>query len=384
MGQTPTLLSRTEIFISDELHKVGRYAEAAGIAGDALSTIAASNRSQRGLLRNNVAEPLIALGRWQEAAEQIDADLDHSLPGIQDPSLLRLRALLQIARGELDAAEQSLRSVLQRRHAEGADEELQHRIPDHAALIQLATARGRVGEARASLRAVLDDGVGEGYEWWVWDLLYVGAVAEAELGDAKDPDSTCALLREVAGKLPRRTPMHELYAALVTAELNRASADWRALTERADEIGAPAYLRAQLRLRQATSVARQPGKRQEAAEAAREARETAAQLGASSLLAEIDELARSARLMSVVPVEETEKEKEKEKATAAPQLTARETDVLRLVAEGLSNGQIGARLYITTKTVSVHVSNILAKLGVSSRTEAAAVAHRDHLLDEVA
>jgi DNA-binding NarL/FixJ family response regulator len=178
--------------------------------------------------------------------------------------------------------------------------------------------------------------------------------------------------------------MHELYAALVTAELNRASADWRALTERADEIGAPAYLRAQLRLRQATSVARQPGKRQEAAEAAREARETAAQLGASSLLAEIDELARSARLMSVVPVEETEKEKEKEKATAAPQLTARETDVLRLVAEGLSNGQIGARLYITTKTVSVHVSNILAKLGVSSRTEAAAVAHRDHLLDEVA
>ena len=62
----------------------------------------------------------------------------------------------------------------------------------------------------------------------------------------------------------------------------------------------------------------------------------------------------------------------------------RSTDVLRLVAEGLSNGQIGARLYITTKTVSVHVTNILAKLGVSSRTEAAAVAHRDRLFDDAA
>ena len=82
--------------------------------------------------------------------------------------------------------------------------------------------------------------------------------------------------------------------------------------------------------------------------------------------------------MSVVPAVEIAK------ALAAPQLTVRETDVLRLVAEGLSNGQIGARLYITTKTVSVHVSNILAKLGVSSRTEAAAVAHRDHLLEDVA
>jgi ATP/maltotriose-dependent transcriptional regulator MalT len=378
MGQTPTLLSRTEIFISDELYKVGRYAEAAGIAVAALSTVAASNRSQRGLLRNNVAEPLIALGRWQEASEQIDADLNHSLPGIQDPSLLRLRALLQIAGGELDAAEQSLRSVLQRRHAEGADEELQHRIPDHAGLIQLATARGRIDEARASLRAVVGDGVGEGYEWWVWDLLYVGAVAEAELGGGEDPDSTVGLLRETAEKLPKRAPIHELYAALVEAEVDRASADWAALAERAAQIEAPVYLRAQLRLRQAAAAAGTPGKRQEAAEAAREARGTAVRLGATALLAEIDELARSARLMSVVPAEEVEK------AVAAPQLTARETDVLRLVAEGLSNGQVGARLYITTKTVSVHVSNILAKLGVSSGTEAAAVAHRDHLLDDVA
>jgi DNA-binding CsgD family transcriptional regulator len=57
-------------------------------------------------------------------------------------------------------------------------------------------------------------------------------------------------------------------------------------------------------------------------------------------------------------------------------LTAREFEVLRLVAAGRSNPEIAAELYISAKTASVHVSNILAKLGVSGRGEAAAAAHR--------
>jgi DNA-binding CsgD family transcriptional regulator len=61
-------------------------------------------------------------------------------------------------------------------------------------------------------------------------------------------------------------------------------------------------------------------------------------------------------------------------------LTARETEILALVAEGRSNGEIGRQLFISTKTVSVHVSNILAKLGAASRTQAAAIAHRRGLL----
>jgi DNA-binding NarL/FixJ family response regulator len=58
-------------------------------------------------------------------------------------------------------------------------------------------------------------------------------------------------------------------------------------------------------------------------------------------------------------------------------LTAREREVLRLIAEGRSNREIGAALFISAKTASVHVSNIVGKLGVASRTEAAAVALRD-------
>ncbi|WP_034228932.1 helix-turn-helix domain-containing protein, partial [Actinotalea ferrariae] len=63
-------------------------------------------------------------------------------------------------------------------------------------------------------------------------------------------------------------------------------------------------------------------------------------------------------------------------------LTAREAEVLRLVAQGLSNRQVGEALFISGKTVSVHVSNLLAKLGVSGRAEAVAVAHRRGLLSD--
>ena len=65
----------------------------------------------------------------------------------------------------------------------------------------------------------------------------------------------------------------------------------------------------------------------------------------------------------------------------AGELTPREAEILALVAEGRSNGEIGKQLFISTKTVSVHVSRILAKLGASGRTEAAAIARRRGLVD---
>ncbi len=69
--------------------------------------------------------------------------------------------------------------------------------------------------------------------------------------------------------------------------------------------------------------------------------------------------------------------------TADAVLTGREREVLGLVAEGLTNREIGKRLFISEKTASVHLSNVMAKLNVSSRTEAVTVAHRRGLLDVI-
>ena len=66
--------------------------------------------------------------------------------------------------------------------------------------------------------------------------------------------------------------------------------------------------------------------------------------------------------------------------TPAP-LTPREREILALVAAGRSNGEIGKQLFISAKTVSVHVSNVMAKLGAGSRTEASALARRAGLID---
>lgn len=96
------------------------------------------------------------------------------------------------------------------------------------------------------------------------------------------------------------------------------------------------------------------------------AREAAHSLGAVRLLEDL-------KAIGSAPV----------RAESAPDaLTPRETEILALVAEGRSNGEIGKHLFISAKTVSVHVSNILAKLDASGRTEAAAIARRRGLLPE--
>jgi DNA-binding CsgD family transcriptional regulator len=111
------------------------------------------------------------------------------------------------------------------------------------------------------------------------------------------------------------------------------------------------------------AVLRAAGRSAEAAEQASLAREVARTLGARPLLDELRQLGES-----------------RSSAGASNALTQRERDVLALITQGSSNRQIARQLYISEKTVSVHVSNILAKLGVRGRTEAAAVARRDGLL----
>jgi DNA-binding CsgD family transcriptional regulator len=124
----------------------------------------------------------------------------------------------------------------------------------------------------------------------------------------------------------------------------------------------------------AGAVLRALGRTAEAKPLLSAATTTARRLGAEPLLREL-------RSLGGVPVPRSGNGPAAQRSVES--LTAREREVLGLVAQGRSNRQIGEQLFISAKTVSVHVSNILAKLGAAGRTEAVAVArHRGLLADE--
>lgn len=152
------------------------------------------------------------------------------------------------------------------------------------------------------------------------------------------------------------------------AALWRESAD---LFTYGDPDGGFVYEVARSRWRLAEALA-ENGDREAAAAQWRKAVATAERLEAGPLLAALRDLGARARLDPGRPAAA---------AASGPlaSLTAREREVLKLVAEGRNNREIAAALFISPKTASVHVSNILAKLDVTSRTQAAAVAHREGL-----
>ncbi|GAA0949083.1 helix-turn-helix transcriptional regulator [Nonomuraea longicatena] len=122
--------------------------------------------------------------------------------------------------------------------------------------------------------------------------------------------------------------------------------------------------RARLRLAEAQLAT---GDRDAAQKTWSQARKSAADLRAAPLLRLLEEFGRRARFAAV-------------RSPDGGALTARELEVLRLVADGLTNREIAERLFIAQKTVSVHVSNILGKLQATTRTQAAGTARTRGLL----
>jgi DNA-binding NarL/FixJ family response regulator len=146
---------------------------------------------------------------------------------------------------------------------------------------------------------------------------------------------------------------------------DRAATAWAAVSE--------PYPRAQA-LRHAAEAALADGDRDGATERLRLAAALAAGLGAEPLAQEIAVLGQRGRIVL---------ESSPDAGVAGFGLTSRELEVLRLVATGRSNREIANELFISPKTASVHVSNIMGKLGAASRGEAAAKAHALRLVDPV-
>jgi DNA-binding CsgD family transcriptional regulator len=175
------------------------------------------------------------------------------------------------------------------------------------------------------------------------------------------------------------TPRAGALAVLGEAELARLEGrgdpgPWAAAATAWERLGEP-YPAAYARWREAEALLLGGLARERVEASLRAAHRTAGQLGAAPLLAEIEGLARRGRL-------DLDDGAGSAPAPAPPSpldalgLTAREREVLGLVALGRTNAQIAETLFISPKTATVHVSNILGKLGVRNRVEAATIAHR--------
>jgi ATP/maltotriose-dependent transcriptional regulator MalT len=371
------LVLRGYLNLSDTLELVGRHQEAADEAyrGLEVATRVGLTQHPYGLyLVYNLAESLTSLGRWTEVHQLLTDALDPRVPDAVVRAMLTMRrATLAALAGRYDDASRDMETL--RRLGPATD--AQWELPLALAHSIVAFGQGGPERARAHVRdglhSTADDSLTERYRW---PLIWFGLRIEAEAGEP-DPDSV-AYLRPYAAELSATQAQARTYQALAAAELARATGttpDWLPAVDAAREAG-DAYLLAYALLRGAQQ-AWADGDRDSAGAMLDESARLAARMGAAPLLDEARTLARRARLQLVdlEPAEPTD-ERSAQPAIESFGLTDRELEVLRLVAAGRSNPQIANELFISPKTASVHVSNIISKLGVSSRGEAAALAHR--------
>ena len=326
---------------------------------------------------SHLASALIGQGFWDDATSAVEHALEHTpVPALQVP-LVCLRATIALARGDPAPAEKALaftREALAPAVRLSVDPWLALQLE-----AELQLAQGRVAEAAAVIERGLADPDLRRSEWFTWPLLAIGARVAA----AGAPGLLGGLRRRAA-ETPATGPLVRALALTFAAEADRAAGT--VARARCDETVAAweeAGDRYQLghALIGAAEAAAADGDRPAAAAQVRRAAEIADRLGARPLREQAELLARRARL-TLAGDPAAQAADPGEQARRQYSLTARELEVLRLLAVGRTNRDIAAELFISAKTASVHVSNIMSKLGVASRVEAAAIAYRLGLGDQ--
>lgn len=380
--------------LADILHATGRSREALETARRGREELTSLGRQMDWLVLDEAAYA-VAVGDW-DGAEQALGGIDRRHYGttlmhrhLRTAELALGRGDHALARSELDATARQARDSTEPQFLGplGAlRAELERRSGD------LAAARAAVDDALDRIEFCSDDIT------QVTGISSVGMRVEADAAQrARDRDDTEAerearlrsellLARVEAGAEMERAPLLAELAVARAEEARARGADdpqlWDDAAAAWDELERP-YSVAYARWRQAEAFAA-AGDRERATEAVRAACEITRRLGAAWLHGEVEALAARARL-TLDPDPEGEPAQvavagADEDVPAAPDdpfgLTPRERQVLALVASGATNREIGTALFMAEKTASVHVSRILAKLDVRSRTQAAAVAHR--------
>jgi DNA-binding CsgD family transcriptional regulator/tetratricopeptide (TPR) repeat protein len=393
-------LLRYWVNASDQLYLVGRYPEAVALAEEGLAAARAQGveRSSGVILASNAVDPLFALGEWERAEKLIERALalDPTAPFAVYMQRARIWAMLW--RGHTERANELYRSV-RPTMAAIMEVEMQTRLAAGRVAAELALANDDLPGAWREARAILNEklkplaGYALPYLWVA--ARVVGAIrarpASVTESVAAEVDAAVPGFRSLLERLDY-WPTHAVWAPLFEAELAEASegagagvpgtdiAAWRTAVEAVAAPAAPGFLVPYALLRQGEAELAAADRA-----AARTSLQTALELaetgGVTSVHDRILRLASTAGIALegvgggaglVAPISGIAGSAASDAdAAATAELTARERQVLELIAEGLSNRQIGERLFISGKTASVHVSAILRKLGAATRTEAA-------------
>jgi DNA-binding NarL/FixJ family response regulator len=366
---------RGYVNLSDTLLMLGRFDDVVTTAdeGGAFAEQSGLSRTAGAFLRGNKVEALMRSGRWDEALSLAVPKTEAS--GVFGGTLMLYRAEMHILAGRRREAEQELRDA---RGALGATGVPQYAYPFATTEAQIALLAGDLDRASEIVQRVLEPNVAKDANRYVWPVMWLGARIEADRGaSAQHAVQRAGALHELAVRMSTRVPSDHGYEALAEAEYSRLVGDdtvaaWGVAVTATRQMNEPHPLGYALLRHGAALAAAQDA--QGATAEVREALELAQRMGAAPLVELANEVIRRGRLTGVGdgPAATTGEASELDKLG----LTARELEVLRLVAEGHSNGEIAERLFISRKTASVHVSNILAKLDVTTRVQAAAVAHR--------
>jgi DNA-binding CsgD family transcriptional regulator/tetratricopeptide (TPR) repeat protein len=396
--------ARACVNLSDLLDDLGRLEESVAVAteGIEVATAAGLRRTFGAFLAGNAAASLYHLGRWDETVELTDDFLElGDDENLNTVTLRQSRAVLDAGRGDFEGALAHVRAA--KRLSGDIFIAVQYPPVLAAAEAEVAAWQGRLEDASAAVAEGLDALQGPLQDLRAYMLLAIGLRVEGDragLAAARHDHDTLADARLVAGVLLRwaRTTLDEpevaprrALLATCEAEYARVQGDldpegWLAAVAAWEEAGHPYHL-AMARWRAAEALLARRRDRDLAAGLLRQGHAAATTMGAAPLRRELERLARLGRVEldrdrpgggDDTPEDDTPPAAA---AVEALGLTARELEVLALVAEGRSNRQVADALFISAKTASVHVSNILAKLGVASRVEAAAVAYRLGLLD---
>jgi DNA-binding CsgD family transcriptional regulator/tetratricopeptide (TPR) repeat protein len=382
----PWIAARASTNLSDLLLTLTRYDEAIEVAEAGMAVVerAGTARTLGAFLRANRAEALVRAGRWDEARVALAPEREAA--GTFAAAVLMMRGELHVLSGRAAEARGDLREI--RRHLRNTTAP-QWALPLAAMEAELARGEGELDAAHAILgRALTGLTPGEDPRYR-WPLMSLAMRVEAERAiRARDEgleipagvESRAGELLRDAETVATTTSSDRGHLALIQAEHARLrgvdeTPAWEAAVITTRGMHQPFFVAYAL-LRQAEALV-SAGESAAAAVSAGEAQTLAARLGAAPLLAEVEALIRRARLRP----EGTTTSQEADVATGTDVtdpfgLTPREREVLRLVADGCSNNQIAQQLFISRATASVHVSNILSKLGVTTRVQAAALAHR--------